>query len=174
MAEPDNPVDFLRNRRAAAATGGGSNGAPQAGAPPPAAAPAEAQEETFENPTHPAGGASSLEDMEPGDLLSGVPGRADMYEAEKPANGANGGGDGDAVIGGDAPIKPSSGSSLPKMILMAVAIALVVGFVVVMSKGADAPPAEVTTEPVAEPVPGLSVVSLEITGGGKARLMKFL
>lgn len=157
MAEPDNPVDFLRNRRAAAASGGGSNGAPAPAPPPANGAPAQhqAQEETFENPTHPAGGVSSLEDMEPGDLLTGVPGRSEMYEAEKPSNG----GDGAAVIGGasGAPKPSSDGSSFPKLILVGVFIALIVGFVVVMSKGGDAAPAEVVTNaPLAEPVPGLA------------------
>ena len=97
MAEPDNPVDFLRNRRAAAAAAAGNGGAAAAAASP-ASIPVPHQEayetETFENPTHPA----TLEDMEPGDLMEGT-GQAAMHQPVKPT--VSGGGDGaaDAMAG---------------------------------------------------------------------------
>ena len=165
MAEPDNPVDFLRNRRAAAAAGGGNGGDPSAGgggaAPPPAEAPQV--EETFDNPTHPG----TLEDMEPGDLMAGT-GRPEMYEAEKPAPG---GGDGAAVIGGGAP-PPSgggAGGAIGKLLMVAVFGALLVGTVFFMIKGSPEPADDAAPEPVAPvPEPVAPVPASEVGAPGPA------
>jgi hypothetical protein len=166
MAEPDNPVDFLRNRRAAAAAGGGNGGDPSAGgggaAPPPAEAPQV--EETFDNPTHPG----TLEDMEPGDLMAGT-GRPEMYEAEKPAPG---GGDGAAVIGGGAP-PPSgggAGGAIGKLLMVAVFGALLVGTVFFMTRGSAEPADDAAPEPVddAAPEPVAPVPTPEVGAPGPA------
>jgi hypothetical protein len=146
MAEPDNPVDFLRNRRAAAASAG--NGGTGAAARPPANVPELQQEafesETFDNPTH----AGTLEDMEPGDLMEGT-GQAAMHQPAKPA--ASGGGDGAAVIGSQPPGSGGGGvgGGIGKMLMVAVLGVLVVGFVFFMTKGSEEGPAG---EPAAEPV----------------------
>ena len=144
-ASPDNPVDFLRSRRAAAA---GSSRAPEP-APPPADEP---EVEISENPLHPSDDRS-LDQMDAPDLMSGT--GSQMYAGD---DGGGGGKptDGAERIGGGAggvPVKPSTGGlgkKLGTLVMVAVFVALVVGFAYAMMN-AETPAEEPAAEPAAEP-----------------------